>query len=257
MPAAALLHRRPRGVALIPCARYGAFELQRDSRRHLACGVTLSASFTTLVFLAVAVLVARNPPAVREPVRVILHHWVYTPPPSPLQDPQPGGPATPAVAVDAGSGIVIPVPELPDHTAAELPGLDPAAIALPIEGGLAPAGAAPAPRQSGAGSVPEGAAANSAPGSWTSHDTEPEIVVAYRASYPELARTAMVEGRVKLWLLVGKDGRVVRVDVKEGVTLLTPAAVEAARGYLFKPAQSNGHPVAVWVEETFDFRIVP
>lgn len=257
MSAAALLHRTLRGTAPIPYARYGAFELKHASRRHLAYGVTLSALFSTLVLITVAVLVARMPPAAR-PLIEVIHIVDYpvparpTPPefdPAALKRP-PGSKADPA------AGVVMTVPDFPDKTATDTPP-DLPPMTLPPDGGAGPGSAGSAGTGPSTAVAPNGVSLTSAAGTWTVHDTEPELLVAPRPFYPEIAKRAMIEGRVRLWLLVGKDGRIARVDVREGVTMLSPAAVEAARGYIFKPALANGRPVAVWVEETFDFRILP
>src|SRR5207253_5427320 len=74
--------------------------------------------------------------------------------------------------------------------------------------------------------------------------------------YPDLALEMGIGGRVSVFLLVGRDGRVVRaeVDPKQSVPLLDEAAVAAARRWVFTPATSNGHPGAVGVAQAFVFR---
>jgi protein TonB len=71
--------------------------------------------------------------------------------------------------------------------------------------------------------------------------------------YPEFAREAGIQGKVILHILVGKDGRVKSVRVKQSVTGLDDAAKKAVMNWVFKPALSNNKPVAVWVEVPVDF----
>jgi TonB family protein len=55
---------------------------------------------------------------------------------------------------------------------------------------------------------------------------------------------------------VGKDGRVREVVVvKSDFEILSEAAVEAAKQFVFTPAYVTGGPVAVWVAIPFDFRL--
>jgi len=58
-------------------------------------------------------------------------------------------------------------------------------------------------------------------------------------------------------VLVGRDGRVrdAVADPRHSITMLDPAALEAARQWVFKPALANGKPVAVWVAVPFSFRL--
>ena len=57
--------------------------------------------------------------------------------------------------------------------------------------------------------------------------------------------------------LVGKDGRVIRVEVDESrsILLLNETALEAAKRWVFQPAMTNGHPVPAWVAITFNFTL--
>jgi protein TonB len=90
-------------------------------------------------------------------------------------------------------------------------------------------------------------------GEFVYYEDEPVPVTRVLPNYPEFAREAQIQGKVILHVLVGKDGRVRNVKVIRGVTGLNDAAVEAIRGWVFKPALSNNKPVAVWVEVPIDF----
>ena len=78
-------------------------------------------------------------------------------------------------------------------------------------------------------------------------DRMPELLGSVQPDYPDLAREAGVDGVVRLRALVGRDGRVQDVHVDHSIALLDAAAVDAVRRWVFSPAMSNGHPVAVWV----------
>jgi TonB family protein len=65
------------------------------------------------------------------------------------------------------------------------------------------------------------------------------------------ATRSMAAGATGSALLVGVDGRVLRVVVLNGMPVLNEAAVQAARQYVFKPALAAGRTVAV----PFRFRL--
>ena len=92
-------------------------------------------------------------------------------------------------------------------------------------------------------------------GEFVYYEDEPVPVTAPTPAYPEFARDAGITGKVVLHVLVGKDGRVKNVKVKQSVTGLDQAAKDAVQKWVFKPALSNNKPVAVWVEVPMDFRL--
>lgn len=73
--------------------------------------------------------------------------------------------------------------------------------------------------------------------------------------YPDVARSAGVEGTVMVRALVGRDGKVKRAVVVEGNPLLNDAAITCAKTAVFRPALSNNRPVEVWVLIPVTFRI--
>ena len=88
-------------------------------------------------------------------------------------------------------------------------------------------------------------------------DELPALVRAVEPIYPEIAREAGVEGTVKVQILVGLDGRVIRAIIapRGSVPMLDDAALEAARASVFTPALANGKPVKVWVGQQYRFRL--
>jgi TonB family protein len=85
------------------------------------------------------------------------------------------------------------------------------------------------------------------PGQYVYVEELPEVIMRIEPRCPELAREAGVSGTVMVQVLVGKDGRVKDTRIVESIPMLDAAAVAAVRQWVFKPAQSNGYPVAVWV----------
>jgi protein TonB len=95
------------------------------------------------------------------------------------------------------------------------------------------------------------------PTEFVSTDEYPQLVRGVTPLYPDLAREAGVEGTVKLQLLVGLDGRVLRAIVRQGgsVPMLDEAAIQAALQCVFTPALTNGRPVKVWVSQDYRFKL--
>lgn len=88
-----------------------------------------------------------------------------------------------------------------------------------------------------------------------------EMPVAIRKvdpKYPDLARKAGIEGTVWVKALVDKSGKVRDVIIlkESGANAgFEEAAIKSAYGYVYKPAISNGQPVAVWVAYKVNFKI--
>jgi len=82
----------------------------------------------------------------------------------------------------------------------------------------------------------------------------PVPVVAPKPVYPPWAVEAGVTGRVLLHVLVGEDGRVRKIVVKEGVTGLSEAARNGVLLWVFRPATVKGMAVSTWVSIPVVFR---
>ena len=84
----------------------------------------------------------------------------------------------------------------------------------------------------------------------------PQIVKQVVPIYPDMARRAGLEGVVWVKILVGKDGKPVKVAVaKSSTEIFEEPALEAARQFLFTPAVMNNGPVKVWVSVPFRFKL--
>jgi protein TonB len=63
--------------------------------------------------------------------------------------------------------------------------------------------------------------------------------------YPQIAKTARVQGTVILAAVIGKDGTIQNLHVVSGHPLLTNAAMEAVKQWRYRPYILNGDPVEV------------
>lgn len=80
----------------------------------------------------------------------------------------------------------------------------------------------------------------------------PKLVEQVQAEYTDEAVENRVEGEVKLRLTISATGKVTKVEVLEGLGYgLDKAAVEAAKQFVFTPAEINNQPAPV----TLDFGI--
>ena len=76
-----------------------------------------------------------------------------------------------------------------------------------------------------------------------------------KPSYPQLAKTARVQGSVILEAIIDREGRVVNLKVLSGHPLLIPAAVEAVQQWRYRPTLLNGQPVEVLTQVTVNFSL--
>jgi len=74
-------------------------------------------------------------------------------------------------------------------------------------------------------------------------------------AYPPLAKQARVQGTVSLAVVIGKDGVVLNVEVISGDPLLTEAAVDAVRQWVYRPTLLNGEPVEVATHVDVNFTL--
>jgi protein TonB len=85
------------------------------------------------------------------------------------------------------------------------------------------------------------------PGDYVYVEELPESIERQAPKYPYKAREAGVGGTVMVQALIGRDGEVARTVIVESIPLLDQAAVQAVEQWRFRPARSNGKPVAIWV----------
>jgi protein TonB len=73
--------------------------------------------------------------------------------------------------------------------------------------------------------------------------------------YPKAATEGGIHGKVRLQILIGKDGRVVEAMVISGDPRLAPAAVQVVNGQLYRPTLLNGQPIELLTEIEFNFKL--
>lgn len=234
-----------RTVSLFQFMPYGAPELLAAARPNLARALVLGSMLPIAAFLIALPLVpmfrtVELPRVIRDPGFI-----VEPPPPIYVEPPppsiEPAGPTAPDAV-----GIPVPVPEAqapedvtptPNTTAStnDEPGTRTTSPDVPVT----PPAPEPVPTR----------------GAYQYVEELPQSVYEFKPEYPDLARAAGIEGVVLVHALIGKDGRVMRVelDEKKNVPMLNATALEAAMRWKFTPALSNGHPVVVWFAIPFKF----
>jgi TonB family protein len=115
---------------------------------------------------------------------------------------------------------------------------------------------APTPSQPRAPTVAEEPAkANEAPEARQTSLRSPIKTV--QPKYPKLAELRQIEGDVLLELHVDPTGRVKEVRALSGNSLLTEAAEEAARQWLYPPVSENQPPMTSVMRVRFNFKLNP
>jgi protein TonB len=103
--------------------------------------------------------------------------------------------------------------------------------------------------------APPAAPAPSGPVRAGSEVRPPRLLLRVPPVYPTPARSARIEGSVRLEAIIGADGQVHEVRVLDGNQLLAQAAVEAVRQWRYEPTRLNGRPVDVLLEVTVLFQL--
>lgn len=86
--------------------------------------------------------------------------------------------------------------------------------------------------------------------------SQPVPIYAPDPDYSDEARKAKFQGTVLLWVVIGNDGLVKDVKIARPLGLgLDQKAIEAVRKWRFKPAEKDGHPVAVQAQIEVNFRL--
>jgi TonB family protein len=84
---------------------------------------------------------------------------------------------------------------------------------------------------------------------------EPRKVRNVNPVYPDIAKSARVQGVVILEATIGRHGRVGEVRVLRGIPLLDQAAIDAVRQWEYTPTLLNGTPVPVIMTITVKFSL--
>lgn len=233
--------------ALYQFMPYGAPELKEVAKRYMTRAVFAAAGICVLVYLLSlgAGFALRHKPH-ETSVIVVPYRELAAPPPLTDKPPPPAVQVAPQQAPPAAA-IPVPVPDAqapPEQTiqsqeeianttpSTETGGSDQIVVAPPSDEDKLPGF-----------------------GEFVYTDELPEVINKTQPEYPDMARSAGVEGTVLVQALVGKDGKVKDTRVTKSVPMLDDAAVAAVKQWVFKPALSNNKPVAVWVAVPVNFKL--
>jgi len=233
-------------VSLYEFMPYGAPDLIESRRRHLSHALALASVMAVALYAlvtAIAVLTPRAPERPIEITSVFPHEWVAI---------------QPQQAVSVRQQVARSRPQVSEHAAVQ-----------PVRDELAPPpeeiGTGPVVDDAPIGAVPQvslgttSAITEELPDRtvWVYVEELPRPIHPVKPEYPEFPQRAGIEGTVGVYVLVGKDGRVVRTELDENqqVPMLNEAALAAARQWVFTPGLANGHPVACWTRIPFRFRL--
>ena len=88
--------------------------------------------------------------------------------------------------------------------------------------------------------------------------SEPKIISEEDPPYPFTALINKIEGKVRLRLLIDRDGKVAKtlVDFSSRSVILDSAAIKYASGLKFIPAKADGNPRNCWFEMTFLYSVI-
>jgi protein TonB len=85
---------------------------------------------------------------------------------------------------------------------------------------------------------------------------KPKVLTSAQPDYPDAARAAAIEGRVRVEARIAADGSIGEVRVLEGLGHgLDEAAIAAVRRWTFSPATACGQPVAATFTARLTFRL--
>jgi len=87
--------------------------------------------------------------------------------------------------------------------------------------------------------------------------TGPQTMLLKRVEpvYPEVARTARIQGTVVIFAVIGKEGTITVLHLIRGHPLLAPAAIQAVKQWRYRPFVLNGEPVEVQTTITVHFTL--
>jgi TonB family protein len=84
-----------------------------------------------------------------------------------------------------------------------------------------------------------------------------QFVTRIQPAYPALAREAKIQGTVTLLAVIEKDGSIASLDVLSGNPFLIEAALDAVKGWKYKPYKIGGHVAVVHTQILVNFTLTP
>jgi len=82
-----------------------------------------------------------------------------------------------------------------------------------------------------------------------------KLLAQVRPVYPPEAKAQGIQGLVQLQAVIGKDGKVERLEVLSGDPILAAAAIEAVRQWQYQTTLLNGEPVEVMTQIDVNFTL--
>lgn len=180
------------------------------------------------------------------------------PPPPRVAEPRPAdAPPPPSDAVQERPRKTRPVPILVDTPTTDPVPPDTQVKPYEIGDELLPGVPGP-PMPEGVEGTDEPLYADAAPVEETPVHWNLKLVDMKPPVYPPRCLRMGIEGRVKVRVLVGENGRPQEVALGEssGESALDQAAMDAVRQWRFEPAKRNGVPVRAWAVVPVEFKLI-
>src|SRR5215472_4683638 len=210
-------------MALSDYMPYGAPELLEGASPRMARATFTSTALVASLVWCLGIIVANHPGAAVPP-EIEVPPDIFSP--EQVRVHEPTGTVPPVIPITPSRNVEFhPVPD--EKT--QPPAIDPAPPVVSDSPALPGRKGEPDAMPTGPGSSPC-LCTEPSPTEYVYTDELPTLVSAPKPVYPDIAREAGVEGTVKLQLLVGLDGHVLRVIVRPGgsVPMLDDAARTAA-----------------------------
>jgi protein TonB len=233
-------------MALSDFMPYGAPELLEGASPRMARSTFTATGLVAAIVCCIGIVVA-NRPVVQERV-IEIPPDVFNPDRFQVQQPPRSDPRPVAVHDEPIGNFKAGPEEVPEQ---------PVILEPPASGPVTPGTDDGSDAARGPGTGPVTLDPDPLPNVYRYTDELPQLVRRVTPIYPDIAREAGVEGTVKLQLLIGLDGRVLKaiVQPKGSVPMLDQAAITAALASVFTPALVNSRPVKVWVTQDYRFKL--
>jgi periplasmic protein TonB len=88
-----------------------------------------------------------------------------------------------------------------------------------------------------------------------SHMSEGNLIRKVQPAYPQLARTARIQGSVVLQAVISKEGAIENLKVLTGHPMLVQSAIDAVRQWRYRPYILNGDPIEVETQIVVNFSL--
>ncbi|MEI8134560.1 MAG: TonB family protein [bacterium] len=241
--------------------QYGGIDIKRNAQKNAYIGFTYSVALHALLILLYVgwtALTSEDTSKVPHFRRKISSLAELAPPPSTSQDMAAPPPSAPQMDVAKPTfGIPVPVPDIqaPNMTMPDNNQIMPSADA-----NTGPAGNGGPPSDGGGGPPPVKAVEEALPSEedFVSVDEEPKPTVNIQTLvvYPDQAKRSNLEGKVTFSAMIGKDGKVMKINIdKADYDVFRQPVIDAVSKVRFTPARQNHTPVVVWYTQTINFKI--